>query len=176
MIREKVRVPAEGAAEGVAQPRDAAAAGRDRVSRGDPAGRCAARSPRSARGCGSRWAMRPKPDVWDGAALPPHLEMNFRVVDAAERELASGRDLEALRAQLGEAAQLSFASEGPALEKHGVTSWDFGDLPETLTPHAGRPPDHRLSRAGGRRTERVGRADGHARGGRHARPAPVWSG
>ena len=59
--------------------------------------------------------------------------MNFRIVDAAERELASGRDLDALRAQLGEAAQLSFASEGPALEKHGVTSWDFGDLPETLT-------------------------------------------
>ena len=75
----------------------------------------------------------PEANVWDGTALPPHLEMNFRVVDAAERELASGRDLEALRAQLGEAAQLSFASEGPALEKHGVTSWDFGDLPETLT-------------------------------------------
>ncbi len=75
----------------------------------------------------------PEANVWDGTALPPHLEMNFRIVDAAERELASGRDLEALRAQLGEAAQLSFASEGPALEKHGVTSWDFGDLPETLT-------------------------------------------
>jgi len=75
----------------------------------------------------------PEAGAWDGVALPPHLALNFRVVDAAERELASGRDLDALRAQLGEAAQLLFASEGPALERHGVTSWDFGDLPETLT-------------------------------------------
>jgi len=41
--------------------------------------------------------------------------------------------LAALRAQLGEAAQLSFAAVGPALEKRGLKSWDFGDLPETLT-------------------------------------------
>jgi ATP-dependent helicase HrpA len=75
----------------------------------------------------------PDADAWDDVALPPHLEMNFTVIDAGERELASGRDLEALRGVLGEAAQLSFASEGPALEKHGVTSWSFGDLPETLT-------------------------------------------
>ena len=38
-----------------------------------------------------------------------HLLVNVRVVDAAGDELGSGRDLAALRAQLGEAAQLSFA-------------------------------------------------------------------
>ena len=38
--------------------------------------------------------------------------VNVRVVDAAGDELAIGRDLAALRAQLGEAAQLSFAAAG----------------------------------------------------------------
>jgi ATP-dependent helicase HrpA len=57
----------------------------------------------------------------------------IRVVDGAGAELAAGRDLAALRAQLGEAAQLSFARAGPALERRGLKVWDFGDLPETLT-------------------------------------------
>ena len=73
------------------------------------------------------------PDIWDGAALPAHLAVNVSVVDASGRELASGRDIAGLRAQLGEAAQLSFAAAGPGFEKKGLKSWDFGDLPETLT-------------------------------------------
>jgi ATP-dependent helicase HrpA len=71
--------------------------------------------------------------AWDSTLLPPHLVCSLRVVDAAGRELASGRDLAALRAQLGEAAQLSFAQAGPPLERRGLKSWDFGDLPESLT-------------------------------------------
>ena len=54
------------------------------------------------------------------------------MIDASGRELASGRDLAALRAELGEAAQLSFAGAKPALERRGLKSWDFGTLPETL--------------------------------------------
>jgi ATP-dependent helicase HrpA len=38
-----------------------------------------------------------------------------------------------LRAKLGEAAQLSFASADPAFERKGLRQWDFGDLPSTLT-------------------------------------------
>ncbi len=72
------------------------------------------------------------PDLWDDATLPAHLSMEIRVIDASGRELASGRDLAALRAELGEAAQLSFAGAKPALERHGLKSWDFGTLPETL--------------------------------------------
>ncbi len=74
----------------------------------------------------------PPPDAWDQSELPAHLGVNVRVVDAAGDELAMGRDLAVLRAQLGEAAQLSFAASGPAIEKRGIRSWDFGDLPETL--------------------------------------------
>lgn len=74
-------------------------------------------------------------EEFDTGDLPPHLKMNFRIVDDAGQELASGRDLVALRAQLGEAAQITFrdaAEERPAIEKHGITKWDFGDLPEKI--------------------------------------------
>ena len=74
----------------------------------------------------------PPAEVWDGSDMPAHLTVNVRVVDAAGGELAMGRELVALRAQLGEAAQMSFAAGGPAFEKKKLKSWDFGDLPETL--------------------------------------------
>jgi ATP-dependent helicase HrpA len=64
--------------------------------------------------------------------LPAHLEMNIRVVDASGNELAEGRDLAGLRAQLGEAAQLSFAAAGASFERNDIRGWDFGDLPESL--------------------------------------------
>jgi len=76
-------------------------------------------------------------DVFGAVALPPHLDVNVRVVDAAGQELAAGRDLAALRAMLGQAAQLSFAAAGPSLERKGLRSWDFGGLPETLAVSRG---------------------------------------
>ncbi|HEX4885803.1 MAG TPA: ATP-dependent RNA helicase HrpA [Casimicrobiaceae bacterium] len=75
----------------------------------------------------------PPVDAWDGLALPPHLAINVRVIDAAGRELGSGRDLAALRGQLGQAAQMTFAAGGAAFERKGLRGWDVGDLPETLT-------------------------------------------
>src|SRR5437868_4416193 len=66
------------------------------------------------------------PDVWDAQSLPPHLCVNVTVVDASDRELASDRDLAALRGKLGEAAQLTFAAAEPAFERKGIRTWDFG--------------------------------------------------
>ncbi|MCW5604967.1 MAG: ATP-dependent RNA helicase HrpA, partial [Burkholderiales bacterium] len=73
------------------------------------------------------------PDVWEGADIPPHLRMNFRVVDDAGHELATGRDLAALKVQLGQAAQLTFGKTDTGIERDGVRTWDFGDLPEEIT-------------------------------------------
>jgi ATP-dependent helicase HrpA len=86
----------------------------------------------------SRWLRTrlgeaPSPDLWDNTAIPEHLKMEIRVIDASGRELAAGRDLAALRAQLGEAAKLSFAAAGPSLERRGLRAWEFGSLPDTLT-------------------------------------------
>jgi len=68
---------------------------------------------------------------------PAHLLMNFSVVDDAGRELAMGRDWNALKKQLGSAAQLTFRNTSPdnikQLEKTGLKQWDFGDLPATLS-------------------------------------------
>jgi len=77
-------------------------------------------------------------DAWNEADLPPHFKMNFRVVDDAGAELASSRDLAALRKQLGQAAQVTFA-RAPELdfERENITAWDFGDLPEKITFNRG---------------------------------------
>ena len=68
-------------------------------------------------------------DVRERAELPPHLLMNFRVVDDAGRELATGRDFAALKAQLGQAAQLTFGRAETGIERDNIRAWDFGDLP-----------------------------------------------
>ena len=72
-------------------------------------------------------------DDWEKADIPPHLKMNYRVVDETGRELAMGRDLAKLKAELGQAAQLTFSSAEPGVERAGITVWDFGDLPEQIT-------------------------------------------
>ena len=73
--------------------------------------------------------------IWSKEEPPPHLLMNIRVVDDAKRELAMGRDLGELRKRLGEAASLTLAKAKPGMEREGITSWDFGDLPEQVTFH-----------------------------------------
>jgi ATP-dependent helicase HrpA len=70
---------------------------------------------------------------FDLSAVTEHLMMNFSVVDEKGRELGMGRDWNALKAQLGSAAQLTFRSNSPSIEKTGLKQWDFGDLPKTLT-------------------------------------------
>jgi ATP-dependent helicase HrpA len=70
---------------------------------------------------------------FDLTAMTDHLLMNFRIVDEKQHELATGRDWNALKAQLGSAAQLTFRSNSPSIEKTGLKQWDFGDLPKTLT-------------------------------------------
>ena len=65
--------------------------------------------------------------------LPEHLKMNFSVIDEKNRELGMSRDWIALKNQLGSAAQLTFRSNSPSIEKTNIKQWDFGDLPATLT-------------------------------------------
>jgi ATP-dependent helicase HrpA len=72
-------------------------------------------------------------DAWDLADLPPFLQMNFKVVDDTGRELAMGRDLPALRAQLGVKARRQFSeSARTRFERKGLTAWDFGEIPEQV--------------------------------------------
>ena len=72
------------------------------------------------------------PRDFDAADLPGNLRMNFRIIDEQGREVASGRDLVAIRKQLGIAAAAANLSSVPdtQFQKDGLTRWDFGDLPE----------------------------------------------
>ncbi|KGX69826.1 RNA helicase HrpA [Burkholderia pseudomallei TSV28] len=66
--------------------------------------------------------------------LPAHLFMNFKVIDEHGRQLAMGRNLAQLRAELGAQAQQHFqkiAAAATALYEH-LTTWNFGKLPELL--------------------------------------------
>jgi ATP-dependent helicase HrpA len=63
--------------------------------------------------------------------LPAHLAMNFRVVDEHGRQLAMGRNLAQLRAELGDRAGEQFADvAGATVALSGLTEWSFGELEE----------------------------------------------
>jgi ATP-dependent helicase HrpA len=72
-------------------------------------------------------------EALDAVDYPPHLRMNFGVIDDAGRELAGGRDLAALKNQLSRAAQLTFGKAEPGIERDNIRAWDFGDLPEQIS-------------------------------------------
>jgi len=64
-------------------------------------------------------------DAFRQEMLPAHLSMNFRVVDEHGRQLATGRNLAQLRAEIGKKAGEEFAelarADAPATK---VTGWD----------------------------------------------------
>ena len=65
--------------------------------------------------------------------LPAHLAMNFRVLDEHGRQLAMGRSLAQLRAELGEQAGEQFSAIAqPKAAQSGITAWNFGELQEIM--------------------------------------------
>lgn len=70
--------------------------------------------------------------------LPAHLILNFKVIDEHGRQLAMGRNLSQLRAELGAEAQETFrnlAQQDAAVAKDladQITNWTFGELPELM--------------------------------------------
>ena len=81
-----------------------------------------------------RYGIEVPADSWEMAELPLHLQLRYRVIDDNGRELADGRRLPALRAQLADAARLTFArADEPDMERTDIRSWDIGDLPESIS-------------------------------------------
>ncbi|HNQ05387.1 MAG TPA: ATP-dependent RNA helicase HrpA [Thiobacillaceae bacterium] len=74
-------------------------------------------------------------EAWRPEALPPHLRMNFRVLDDQGHTLAQGREPMELRRRLGQEASQALARRTAAdspYERAQVTRWDFGDLPVSV--------------------------------------------
>src|SRR4051812_22801577 len=72
------------------------------------------------------------PDAFRADSAPPHLRMNFRVVDEDGRQRAMGRDLAAIKRELGEETKTLLQQEAPVDEGARHTGWTMGDLPELM--------------------------------------------
>jgi ATP-dependent helicase HrpA len=68
-------------------------------------------------------------DAFRPDSAPPHLRMNFRVLDEEGRQLDMGRNLSELKRALGGKTEAVLQHE-EVLEKH--TGWTMGDLPELM--------------------------------------------
>ena len=77
-------------------------------------------------------------DAFRPETLPAHLALNYRVVDEHGRQLAMGRNLAALRTELGSRALEQFSAIAkPAAARSGITTWDFGELEEIMEVRQG---------------------------------------
>jgi ATP-dependent helicase HrpA len=74
--------------------------------------------------------------------VPDHLRITFSVDDDRGRPLATGKDLEALKAGLAGHVQRRMSRAGSAIERKGLRRWDFGDLPETFETRSGGQTVH----------------------------------
>ncbi|WP_310963188.1 ATP-dependent RNA helicase HrpA [Nocardioides terrisoli] len=74
-------------------------------------------------------------EAWDWSKVPAHLRPNFRVVDDAGAVVATGRDLDALKAPLLPAFEeaVARAADDSDLTATGRTSWTFGTIPESFS-------------------------------------------
>jgi ATP-dependent helicase HrpA len=75
-----------------------------------------------------------KGDDFAEASLAPFMRMAFKVLDDTGRVLAVSRDLRQLQRKLaGETADAFIALQELEFSRDGIHTWDFGDLPESVT-------------------------------------------
>ncbi|MBX0301357.1 ATP-dependent RNA helicase HrpA [Cryobacterium sp. 1639] len=79
---------------------------------------------------------------FDLSRVPAHLRMTFRVIDERGRAVASGKDLGELQRRLGNkvresVAKASAATPKNAIERSGLTTWDFIELPRFIDTKQG---------------------------------------
>jgi ATP-dependent helicase HrpA len=71
-------------------------------------------------------------DAFRPDSAPPHLHMNFKVLEADGRQLALGRNLHELKARFAEQTTALISEEANLPESEKYTGWTMGDLPELL--------------------------------------------
>jgi ATP-dependent helicase HrpA len=71
-------------------------------------------------------------DAFRPDSAPPHLHMNFRVIDEHGRQLATGRNLVELKRELAGATEAALREEAPVAEGERHAAWAFGDLDEIM--------------------------------------------
>jgi ATP-dependent helicase HrpA len=82
-----------------------------------------------ARELSRRAGARIGADAFDLSRVPPHLSVTFLVGDDEGNALGEGKDLDVLRRRLAGDVQAAIARSSAGLERGGLRSWDFGELP-----------------------------------------------
>ena len=79
------------------------------------------------------------PEEWAVDRLPSHLRLRIEAVDEGGRVVGRQRDLAALREQVGQRVEKAIARQSAASGwgRDGLTAWDFGALPESVTLDGG---------------------------------------
>jgi len=71
-------------------------------------------------------------DAFRPDSAPPHLHMNFLVIDEHGRQLGMGRNLAALKQELAAHTTQVLQKEAPVEEGERYTGWTMGDLAEMM--------------------------------------------
>ncbi|PWT91734.1 MAG: ATP-dependent RNA helicase HrpA, partial [Proteobacteria bacterium] len=85
-----------------------------------------------------RYGIEIPVNAWPAEAVPAHLRPRVRVLGEDQQALATGRDLVELRAHLEKAVTeapeptADWARLAQQWERFGLTTWNFGDLPEDI--------------------------------------------
>ncbi|MDA0983175.1 MAG: ATP-dependent RNA helicase HrpA [Proteobacteria bacterium] len=69
-------------------------------------------------------------DAFRPDSAPPHLHMNFRVLDEHGRQLGMGRDLAALKRELAPQAEAELRTDAAVDDSERHTGWTMGELQE----------------------------------------------
>jgi len=76
--------------------------------------------------------------AFDGAEIPAHLQMRYRVHDENGRTVADGRDLGAIRAQWEGKAREAFSRKTDVeLTREDIVAWDFEAIPDVVRSEGG---------------------------------------
>jgi ATP-dependent helicase HrpA len=74
------------------------------------------------------------PDAWQLDQVPGHLKTTFQVVEESDgAPIIEGKDLGALKRELSSRVRESLASGAEGLTRSGLTSWDFEELPRSVS-------------------------------------------
>ncbi|MGL4504172.1 MAG: ATP-dependent RNA helicase HrpA, partial [Aeromonas sobria] len=77
-------------------------------------------------------------ESWDWNAVPDHLKLTFRVVDDKHKQVAEGKDLDALKESLrGKVQETLSQVADDDIEQSGLTLWSFGELPQEYSQKRG---------------------------------------
>jgi ATP-dependent helicase HrpA len=72
--------------------------------------------------------------AWPVESLPNHLKMRIAIMDSREKIVLAGRDITHLKKKLVQKPDPDgLLSAKTKWEKKGIVTWDFGDIPESVT-------------------------------------------